>query len=200
MRSFRDTSKNMDKAQLRQQIKGTIAQTSPEARAEMSRAACRHLLELDEYKRAAVVMCFLSLPHEIDTTPIILHAWQHDKTVAVPKISWQQRHMIAVEISSLETGITTGSSGLKNPTTGVPMPLEEIDLIITPGIAFAEDGNRLGRGAGYYDRFFNSKDLKAVRCAIAFGAQVVDTVPTDEHDQPIDLIVTENGVINCKKQ
>ena len=190
----------MDKAQLRQQIKSTITQTPEEARAEMSRAACRNLLELDEYKRAAVVMCFLSLPHEVDTTPIILHAWQHDKTVAVPKVSWQQRHMIPVEISSLETGITTGSAGLKNPTTGVPMPLEEIDLVITPGIAFTKDGDRLGRGGAYYDRFFISKSLNAVKCGIAFGTQIVETIPTDEHDQLVDLIVTENGVINCKKQ
>ncbi len=143
-------------------------------------------------------MLFLSLPHEIDTTSAILGAWQQQKTVTVPKVSWQQRHMIPVKITSLETGLSVTASGLRNPVTGIPMPLEEIDLVVTPGLAFDIKGNRIGRGGGYYDRFFGSEQLKASKCGFAFNCQVVESVPSDGHDKSVDFLVTDKGIINCK--
>ena len=142
-------------------------------------------------------MIYLSMPYEVDTTPIILHCWQQGKTVVVPKISWQQRHMIPIEIKSLETGISTGTGGLRNPTTGAPMPIEDIDIVVAPGLAFDKNGNRLGRGGAYYDRFLASDQLKATVCTLAFNEQIVDEVPTDEHDKTVDFIVTEDGIIKC---
>ncbi len=81
-------------------------------------------------------MMYLSLPHELDTSEAILTAWQMGKTVVVPKISWQQRHMIPVEINSLETGFSEEVMGLRNPITGVPVPFEEIDMVVAPGLGF----------------------------------------------------------------
>jgi len=146
-------------------------------------------------------MMYLSLPHEVDTSEAILHAWQLGKTVAVPKISWQQRHMIPVQINSLETGFSTEVSGLRNPVTGVPIPFEEIDLVVAPALGFDRKGNRLGRGGSYYDRFFANKELKAPRCGFAFVEQVVDSIPVTDSDQPINLLVTDEEVIyfNHKK-
>ena len=140
------------------------------------------------------------MPHETDTAPLILYAWQHSKTVAVPKISWQQRHMIAVVITSLETGIATEAGGLRNPVTGVPVPIEDIDLVITPGLAFDNKGNRLGRGGSYYDRFFQHNKLRAVKCGFGFSEQMTDVVPTTEHDQPVDMMVTDEGIIRFNKK
>jgi len=157
--------------------------------------ACRNLIETPEFQNASTIMAFLSLPNETDTAPFILYAWQHAKVIAVPKVSWQQRHMIPVEINSLETGIATEAGGLRNPVTGVPVPIEDIDMVITPGLAFDKNGNRLGRGGSYYDKFFLNKSLKAVRCGFAFSEQLLDEeIPTAEHDQPIDMIVTDKGV------
>ena len=187
----------MDKVELRQQLQGTLAGILDDKRSEMSKKICQNLIATDQFQRASVVMCFLSLPQEVDTAPIILHAWQQGKIVTVPKVSWQQRHMIPIEINSLEIGIATGTFGLKNPTAGIPTPFEEIDLVITPGIGFAENGDRLGRGGGYYDRFFSDR-LKAVRCGIAFSQQILDAVPTEAHDQRLDLIVTDKGVTICQ--
>jgi 5,10-methenyltetrahydrofolate synthetase len=101
-----------------------------------SRDACQHLVNTDQFKRASVVMFYLPLPHEIDVTPAILHTWQQGKTVVAPKVSWQQRHMIPVEITSLETGVAIEAAGLRNPITGVPVPPDDIDLVVTPGLAF----------------------------------------------------------------
>lgn len=187
----------MEKRELREVMKHRLASIGTRERIEKSKQICLHLLETEEFRRASVVMTYLSMPHEVDTTPIILHAWQQGKTVAVPKVSWEQRHMIPVEIQSLEAGFATGSYGLKNPVAGTPIPYEEIDLILTPGLAFDREGNRLGRGGAYYDRFLKSDQLKARRWAPAFEIQVLASVPHDEKDVPIDAIVTENELLHC---
>jgi 5-formyltetrahydrofolate cyclo-ligase len=140
-------------------------------------------------------MMYLSLPHEADTSEAILHAWQLGKVVAVPKVFWQQRYMIAVQINSLETGFSTSASGLRNPIEGVPMPFEEIDLVVTPALGFDRKGNRLGRGGSYYDRFFANAELKASRCGFAFAEQLVETIPVAEHDEPVDILVTDEEII-----
>jgi 5-formyltetrahydrofolate cyclo-ligase len=140
-------------------------------------------------------MMYLSLPHEADTSEAILQAWQLGKIVAVPKISWQQRHMIPVQINSLETGFSTEASGLRNPIGGAPVPFEEIDLVVTPALGFDRKGNRLGRGGSFYDRFFANKELKAPRCGFAFAEQVVDLIPVTERDEPVDFLVTDEEII-----
>ncbi len=188
----------MEKAQLRRQLQSVLVELSSEQRSEKSKVACQNLINTEQFQRASVVMLYLSLPHEVDTSPAILCAWQQGKTVAVPKVSWQQRHMIPVEISSLETGISAGVGGLRNPVTGVPVPLEEIDLVVAPGLGFDRQGHRLGRGGAFFDRFFASKDLKAARCGLAFSEQIIDSVPVQEHDQSVDFLVTDEGVISVK--
>ena len=153
----------MDKQQLRQQIRTQLTAMTAQQRLDKSQKACKNLVDTPEFRNANTIMAYLSLQHETDTAFFILYAWQHNKTIAVPKISWQQRHMIAVVINSLETGIATEAGGLRNPVTGVPVPLEDIDLIVTPGIAFDKKGNRLGRGGSYYDRFFQNEKLRAIK-------------------------------------
>ncbi len=187
----------MEKVELRQEMRNRLLALSAEQRKEKSRKACRNLISTEPYQDASIIMMYLSLPHEVDTTEAILHAWQLGKTVAVPKISWQQRHMIAVQITSLDTGFSTGAWGLRNPMTGVPIPFGQIDLVVTPALGFDRKGNRLGRGGSFYDRFFANKDLTAARCGLAFAEQILESVPTMEHDEPVELLVTDEEVIQC---
>jgi 5-formyltetrahydrofolate cyclo-ligase len=140
-------------------------------------------------------MLYLSLPHEVDTSEAILCAWQFGKIVAVPKISWQQRHMIPVQIDSLETGFSSDVAGLRNPITGVPIPISELDLVVTPALGFDRKGNRLGRGGAFYDRFFVNNELKASRCGFAFSEQLVGSIPVTECDEPVDFLVTDEEII-----
>ncbi|MFZ2148314.1 MAG: 5-formyltetrahydrofolate cyclo-ligase [Sedimentisphaerales bacterium] len=188
----------MDKAQLRRKLQNRLLAIPSEQRSEKSRKACRNLLSISQFQSASTVMMYLSLPHEADTSEAILHAWQLGKIVAVPKISWQQRHMMPVQIYSLETGFSTSASGLRNPIAGVPMPFEEIDLVVTPALGFDRKGNRLGRGGSYYDRFFANPKLNASRCGFGFAEQLVEAIPVTEHDEPVDLLVTDEEVIYFK--
>lgn len=184
----------MDKEQLRRKLQKCLLEMSPEQRSEKSRKACRNLTSTPQFQSASGIMMYLSLPHEVDTSEAILHAWQLGKTVSVPKISWQQRHMIAVEINTLDTDFSTEVGGLRNPTKGVPMPFEEIDLVVTPALGFDKEGNRLGRGGSYYDRFFCNAKLKALKCGFAFSEQMVESVPATEQDVPVDFLVTDDRV------
>lgn len=190
----------MDKKRLRQELQGKLLGLTAQQRVEKSKRACRNLINTEEFKNASAIMMYLSLPHEADTAGAILHAWQHSKTVAVPKISWQQRRMIPVRIHSLETGFRTESSGLRNPITGVPIPIGELGLVVTPALGFDRKGNRLGRGGAYYDRFFDNKDFVAVKCGFGFSDQIIDSIPMYDHDKQMDLLVTDEEVVYFTKK
>ena len=189
----------MNKAKLRRELQNSLLSITSQQRSEKSRKACRNLVSIPQFQSASMIMMFLSLPHEVDTSEAILNAWQLGKAVAVPKVSFQQRHMIAVQINSLETGISTEASGLQNPIAGVPVAFEEIDLVVTPALGFDKKGNRLGRGGSYYDRFFANTELKATRCGFGFAEQLVETIPVAEHDKPVDILVTEKEIIYIKE-
>ena len=185
----------MDKEQLREQLHKRLLAIPPDERIEKSRRACKNLISTPQFQSATSIMIYLPLPHEVDTSEAILHAWQLGKSVSVPKISWQQRRMIAVEINSLETGLSTSSLGLRSPATGAPVPFEEIDLVVTPGIGFDKEGHRLGRGNAYYDRFFADEKFRASKCGFAFDEQVIDPIPVDSNDVRMDLLVTNEEIL-----
>ena len=185
----------MEKAQLRLEMQNRLVAMSDEQRKDKSRKACRKLVSTPEFQNASTIMLYMSLPHELDTSEAILNAWQMGKTVVVPKVSWQQRHMIPVEINSLETGFASEVSGLRNPIMGVPVPFEEIDLVVAPGLAFDRKGQRLGRGGSFYDRFFTNKELHCAKCGIGFSEQVIESVPAVEHDIPVDFLVTDEELV-----
>lgn len=191
----------MDKAGLRKQLQTVLLQIPPQQRVAKSKLACKNLIATEQFQRANTIMTYLSLPHEADTSDLVLSAWQLGKIVVAPRISWQQRHMMPVVIKTLETGFSTDRGGLRNPVSGEPMPFNEIDLVVAPGLGFDKEGNRLGRGGSYYDRFFTHKDLKAVRCGFAFHEQFIDSVPITDRDVPMNLLVTDKKVLyfNSKK-
>jgi 5-formyltetrahydrofolate cyclo-ligase len=190
----------MDKVELRSQLRNRLLAMLPEQRKDKSHRACRNLIATEQFQNATIVMMYLSLPHEVDTSEAILHAWQLGKTIAVPKISWQQRHMIPVQITSLETGFATGAWGLRNPVSGVPIPFKQIDLVVAPALGFDRRGNRLGRGGSFYDRFFANQEVIASRCGLAFAEQVLDSIPVTESDEPVHFVVTDEEVIDCGRQ
>jgi 5-formyltetrahydrofolate cyclo-ligase len=165
--------------------------------AAQSRLICDHVQRTERFRRASVVMVYLSLAREADLSATTLHAWQQGKVVAAPKMDWKNKHMLPVEIHSLDQGYTTDVAGLRNPQAGVPVPLEDIDLILVPGLAFDRQGGRLGRGGAYYDRFLATRQLQASVFGIGFTEQVVDTVPMEPHDRRMDVLVTDEGTMEC---
>lgn len=186
------------KRELRQRLREGLARLSPEELHERGVAACRLLLEQPEYGRSEALMIFLSTAQEVDTSQIALQAWNDRKRVLAPLVNWDQRRMLPVEIRSLTTDVRDGPMGVRQPVGGRPIPLQEIDLVIVPGLGFDEQGNRLGRGRGFYDRFLSHKEFRGIPCGLCLESQVVERLPTNELDMPVKMLVTDQDVRRFK--
>ena len=142
------------------------------------------VLALPEWQRAGTVFCYVSQAPEPDTWPLLRLALQEGKRLLVPRCQAGGK-MEAVAISSLDE-LAIGFYGLPEPPAEAPcVPREAIDLAILPALACDEEGYRLGRGGGYYDRFLPGRRYFAlalcyVRCP----------VPVEAHDQPADLVIS----------
>jgi 5-formyltetrahydrofolate cyclo-ligase len=157
-------------------------------------AACSLIVASPEFAAASCVMLYVSIPTEVDTAPLALRAWQAGKTVVVPKVSWDQRRMLPIEISSLTTGMTSTGPGIREPIAGNPMPLNLIDLVIVPGLGFTNAGYRIGRGMGFYDRFLAQPEFLGISCGLAFSEQIVANLPVLDHDVPLSMLATDKGL------
>jgi 5-formyltetrahydrofolate cyclo-ligase len=182
------------KKQIRQQLRARIACISPTELHERSIQACSRLAKTPEYAHSEIIMVFLSLPTEVDTTPLVLQAWRDRKRILAPKVSWEQRRMLPIQIDSLSDDLSESILGIREPADGVPIPLANIDMVIVPGIGFDLHGNRLGRGRGFYDRFLAHRDWAGIACGLALEDQVLETVPVSEHDMKIQMLVTDASV------
>lgn len=107
--------------------------------------------------------------------------------------------MLPIEIQSLTSGVEEGYQGIREPLEGIPVPVSEIDLVIVPGLAFDEQGNRLGRGRGFYDRFLSHPDFRGLKCALAFEEQIVAAIPVAPDDVPVDMVVTDVRVLRFQR-
>ena len=194
----------LNKPALRRQLKEKLAAISDDQRHHKSLAACGFVASSPEFAAARIVMLYLSTPNEVDTSPLALKCWQAGKTVVVPKVSWDQRRMLPVEISSLADPTTLTGPGIREPIGGKPVPTDFIDLVVVPGLGFSANGYRIGRGMGFYDRFLAQPEFIGVSCGLAFDEQIVEALPVLDHDIPLGMLVTDRGIrrfaTNCIQQ
>jgi 5-formyltetrahydrofolate cyclo-ligase len=101
--------------------------------------------------------------------------------------------MVPVAVTSLDEGIAPGRHGLREPVGGTVIDPKDLGVVIVPGLAFDERGNRLGRGGGFYDRFLAT--TPAFRIGVCFEVQLASSVPAGPLDVPMDAVVTERRVI-----
>ena len=185
---------SLEKTTLRKHLRDLLNSLSPEERQQRSAAATTSLLSTPEFANARVIMLYLSMTQEVATAPLALRCSQDGKQLCVPKIFPQDRSMMAVEINSLTSNILTDKKGLREPIVGEPVPLEFIDLIIVPGLGFGLAGQRLGRGAGYYDRFLSRSGFHGITCGLAFEAQILENLPMLPHDMHLDMLITDAAI------
>ena len=160
-------------------------------RTAKSREIEERLFSLPEFKSARVILFFASFRSEVDTGPMIRRALTFGKRVVLPKV--QGTELVLYEISDLDKDVSPGTWGIPEPHEPRPVMLDEIDLIIVPGAAYDEQGNRVGYGAGFYDKLLPA--FKKMTVALAFEIQIAPNVPSELHDIPIKKIVTERRVI-----
>lgn len=186
-----------EKGRIRQEMIARRRGLSAGEVARKGRSILRHLLALPEYRAARLIHSFVSMPEEVDTRALIEEALASGKRVAVPVVQKGRRDLRHAEIGALADLRPEGDWGLLQPPPERMCPVApgEIGLVVVPGLAFDLQGNRIGFGAGYYDRFLRGVDAPKVGVAYAF--QVLCEVPATEEDAPVDVIVTEEGVYRC---
>lgn len=141
-------------------------------------------------------MVFAPMRGETDVTPIIERALEGGRVVVLPWIDWQKRELVARRVARYPDELEMTRQGIRQPrATCAAADVGSIDLVITPGLAFDGYGGRLGRGGGFYDRFFATPGLTAARVGVAFDVQIVDRVPRDERDALVDAVITPTRTI-----
>lgn len=187
------TEKNL----LRKKITAQRKSLSDEERKIFSHEIIKKFLATDIYKNSSSIMAYMSMPEEIQLKEFFDDAFDKKKILSIPFIVERGiiQPVILRNFDSLEVGefkILTVKKNLREFINA-----EKIDLIIVPGVAFDIHGNRLGMGGGYYDRFLKTAE-HAKKISLAFDFQIVENVPAENHDIPVDLIITEKREL-CTK-
>lgn len=160
---------------------------------EKSNKIKNKLFTLKHYKNSKTIMFFVSFDSEVNTHEMVKESLKN-KAVVVPKV-WH--HEIEPSIIIDFDNLVPGKFGILEPIETMRIAYKNIDLILVPGIVFDMEGHRIGYGFGYYDKFL-AKVPKALKIGLAFDFQVVDKIPREMHDVPVDIVVTEERVVECK--
>ena len=174
---------------------------TPALFAEYSSRIVETLRQTEEYQAARIIMCFVSFKDEVETHQFIKEALADGKKIYVPYILQPEKLMVPAEILDFEEELEPGHYDILCPKEECLRIKDksEIELVITPGVLFDEEGYRVGYGAGFYDRFFSQLSPAVPKIAIAFSLQQTDKVPRDEFDIPVDKLITEKGITVFKK-
>jgi 5-formyltetrahydrofolate cyclo-ligase len=177
------------KAALRKQIRDALEKISPAARTALSAQIRDRLKEQAIWKNAGAVLFFSPLPDELDLWPLLEDALAGGKIAALPRFNPAAKSYIACRVQNLRSEIVTGEFGIREPAARCAgIPLDRLDLILVPGVAFDLQGRRLGRGRGFYDHLL--ADVRGVKCGITFDEQMVNDVPAGPSDVRMNFILT----------
>jgi 5-formyltetrahydrofolate cyclo-ligase len=183
------------KKALRADILAAREAMPPDARRAASDIITQWLCSLDVYREAGSVLTYMSFGAELDTHRFFGCLLQDGKMAVMPRIDKASKSLRLHRVDS-QADLVDGVWGIREPRADAPqVAITDLDMVLMPGLAFDRAGNRLGYGAGYYDRLLALTLEKPVRVAAAFDCQVVDTVPVGPADQPVHLLLTDSQLI-----
>ena len=184
------------KAEMRSRLHARRDALAAEDRVRYSASITRSLLALDTYRRARTVMAYMTFGSEFLTDSFLHDAHRQGKTIVLPRIDRAHDRLQLHTVCEFDTELATRPWGIRQPRPDA-CPVAElsgIDFILVPGLGFTVHGDRLGYGRGYYDRLLVNRDRRTALVAAAFSAQMVDTIPTGEHDIPVEVVITERAM------
>lgn len=190
-----------EKGRLRDAMRARLGAISADDRRSASGAIVDRITGSGWWKGARCVLVFAWDSFEPDLDPLIEVGNRHGKVMAMPWVDWAGKSMRGRRVRSA-SDLVEGRHGIRVPGEGCDaIGDDEIDLVLVPGVAFDRVGGRLGRGAGFYDRFLASwRDrpmtgggVRRLAVGVGFATQVVELVPTDPHDERLDGLVTDAG-------
>ena len=183
--------KNDEKNLIRKQMKRLRADMTRTERFEKSMQIFEQLITVPEFKRADRIYTYVSMDYEIDTIMLIDYSLSLEKRVFVPRVSG--RDMEFYEISDISE-LSPGYMGIYEPDINGREPdYSRTGFMCMPGLAFDKSHNRIGYGGGFYDRYL-SVENKLYKAALAYEAQLLESIPAQDGDVRPDMIVTEESI------
>lgn len=176
----------MLKKELRQEIRARKRQFSEAQLRELSLSVLLRMLDNQHVKEADTILMYYSLPDEVFTHEVINTLVEEGKTVLLPVVL--NGEDMELRLYRGAEDLKTGSFGIMEPVGKPFLSYSEIDVAIIPGMSFDNDGNRLGRGKGYYDRLL-AKIPQTYKIGMCFDFQKTDKVPTEETDIRMDEVL-----------
>lgn len=186
-----------EKKKARSLLKNRLLSIGADACKKASGDIYDRLISLPELDRAQTVFCYINIPHEVETRSVIEYLLGRGKKVCVPR---------CMTNGIMDARVLTSLAGLApKPPFGIPEPgetsvlvkPEDIDFAIVPGLAFDRQGGRIGKGAGYYDRYL--RNCRAIKCGVCFDDMLVDRLPMGITDIRMDIVLTDKVFIRFTK-
>lgn len=192
----RVVSIRQQKKALRRRILERRTSLDPAYREAANRAIAAALQDLSLYRQAQIIMYYVDFRGEVATRGLIRQALDAGKSVCVPLTRPVTREMVVCRITDL-SDLAPGNYGVLEPILDQCEVLDpkSLDMVIVPGVAFDDRCHRLGYGGGYYDRFARLLRSSCPRIALAYECQIVNSVPVDRYDWPVDAVITEKRII-----
>lgn len=175
----------MDKKELRRQIREQKRAMTPEQIETASRRLGELFINTPQYKNAKTIYGYLPYNQEVRTVPMLEQALRDGKRVAVPKCYGDEMKFIYMDdLSKVEPGY----ANIPEPIADDPVAEDKTALVLMPGLAFTEKGDRMGYGGGFYDKFL-AAEPEHPTVALCYSFQMVDALPTAEYDIPVDCVL-----------
>ncbi len=167
---------------------------------EKSEKIKKNLYSLPEFKTAKNILFYVSFNNEVNTINIIKELLdKKEKNIIVPFV---EKNNPMLQLSELKdfNELEPKTFGILEPKKNKIKKIDanKVDLVIVPGIVFDKKGHRIGYGYGYYDRFLKTLKESAKKVGLAFEFQLIDKIPEEKHDIPVDIVVTEKKAVNCR--
>ena len=188
---FKKVKNKKAKARIREEMSRKRRYLTKKEKTELDNKILNTLVNLPEWKKAKKILIYIAHRYEIQTSGI-LRIFLKKKQIIVPKTHLRFHSLSLHKIKSPDD-LFIGRYGLLEPNPGTQMiEPEEVDLAVIPGMVFDLKGHRIGYGKGYYDKL--NKHLKCKKISLAYNFQIIDNIPAEKHDQPIDILITEKKI------
>ena len=175
----------MDKASLRREIREKKRAMTEQEIVRRSQKLAELFAQSQLYRNANTIYGYLPYNQEVRTVPMLEQALKDGKRVAVPKVYGETMKFIYLEdFSQIEKGF----AGIPEPVADGPVAEDKTALVLMPGLVFTKNGDRMGYGGGFYDRFL-SEEPKHPTLALCYDFQMVSSLPTEEFDIPVDMVL-----------
>lgn len=181
----------MEKSDIRRKINAMRRMLTEEEKYSAAEEVFGRLEQTAAFLMADHILMYHSLPDELSTHRF-LKKWGRKKNFYLPRVNGVNLEILPYDESRLELG----SFHIEEPLGDQLVNPDSIEVIVVPAVAYDKKGNRLGRGKGFYDRLLSA--AKATKIGIGYEFQLLDLLPAEPHDVPMDMIITQKTTIIIK--